>query len=179
MVRKTLNNPWILYFSPQMIVKLKTRVGGKYLSLFIDNWHKSNRAQLWTYQTQNGLKEAKNNQKHLAAYIKQLILSLWIESYKPLTLKVNYLCNVFGFDMSFLVANKYFSIFLDSPALCLDPLIKFIFYKRKRIVNWIFSPTWGMRYRWGVGNCKNFAIFNGGQEWTNKRTCPGEKTTAY
>ena len=80
------------------------------------------------------VKEAKNknNQKHLAAYLKQLILSLCIESYKPLTLKVNFLCNIFGFDMSFLVANKYFSIFLDSPALCLDPLIKFISYKRKK-----------------------------------------------
>ena len=82
-------------------------------------------------------KEAKykNNQKHLAAYVKLLILSLCIKSYKPLTLKVNCLCNVFGFDMSILVANKYFSVFLDSPALCLDPLIKFISYKRKKIVN--------------------------------------------
>ena len=49
-----------------------------------------------------------------------LILSLWIESYNPLTLKVNFLCNIFGFDMSFLVANKYFSIFLSVQPCALN-----------------------------------------------------------
>lgn len=125
----------MLYFSPQNDGEVKEEDAGEVFKLLIEisiNQIERN----FGYYLKIDVKEAKdkNNQKHLAAYAKLLILSLCIESYKPLTLKVNFLCNVFGFDMSFLVANKYFSIFLDSPALCLDPLIKFISYKRKKII---------------------------------------------
>ena len=88
-----------------------------------------------------------------------LILSLLIESYNQLTLKVNFLCNIFGFDMSFLVANKYFSIFLECPALCFDPLVKFIPYKRrKKKVKLNCQSHMGhsreLRYRRGLEDCK-------------------------
>ena len=47
-----------------------------------------------------------------------------------LTVKINFLCNIFGFDVCILVTNKYFSILFECPVLCFDPVIEFIPYKK-------------------------------------------------
>ena len=46
-----------------------------------------------------------------------------------LTLKVNFLCNILGLDMSFLVANEHFSVVLDCPVLSFYPVIQFFTWK--------------------------------------------------
>ena len=52
------------------------------------------------------------------------------QALSSLTVKIDFLCNIFGFDVCILVTNKYFSILFECPVLCFDPVIKFIPYQK-------------------------------------------------
>ena len=52
------------------------------------------------------------------------------QALSSLTVKIDFLCNIFGFDVCVLVTNKYFSILFECPVLCFDPVIKFIPYQK-------------------------------------------------
>lgn len=78
-----------------------------------------------------------------------------------LTFKCNGLCDVFCFDVFLLVDNEHIPIFLEFPAIFVNPLLDLIFYKHQNHTssNTVYIKADTLQYSFHLSKVKKHFLF--------------------
>lgn len=78
-----------------------------------------------------------------------------------LTFKCNGLCDVFCFDVLLLVDNEHIPIFLEFPAIFVNPLLDLIFYKHQNNTssNTVYIKADTLQYSFHLSKEKKHFLF--------------------